>query len=225
MTILDFLALGWFLVIWSGYTLFAKKQAKHRLCLAAELRAKRNQWMTQMLQRENRVADVSIISTLERNITFFASSSLLILAGLLTAMASVDKLSTMLQQLALSTPNTNLQIQLKLLLLIGIFVFAFFQFTWSLRQYGFAGVLVGAAPDGRKLSEEEVQGYANRASKVIDQAGHSFNYGLRSIYFSLSTLTWFVDPRLFMLACVVTMLILYQREFHSKVLKALKEHP
>ncbi|GGD55393.1 DUF599 domain-containing protein [Lacimicrobium alkaliphilum] len=222
MTTLDFVALGWFLTIWIGYTLFAKKQARRRPCLAAELREKRNQWMTQMLQRENRVADVSIISTLERNITFFASSSLLILAGLLTAMASVDKLSTMLQQLALSSPNTNLQIQLKLLLLIGIFVFAFFQFTWSLRQYGFAGVLVGAAPDGRKLSEEEVKSYANRAAKVVDQAGHSFNYGLRSIYFSLSALTWFVDPRLLMLACVVTMLILYLREFHSRVLKALK---
>ena len=25
----------------------------------------------------------------------------------------------------------------------------FFQFTWSLRQYGFGGVLIGAAPDGR----------------------------------------------------------------------------
>ena len=103
------------------------------------------------------------------------------------------------------------------------FVFAFFQFTWSLRQYGFCGVLIGAAPDGRNLNEEDQALYANRAAKVIDQAGHSFNYGLRSIYFSLSALSWFIDPVLFMITSVVVMIVMKQREFHSKVLKALQE--
>ena len=84
-------------------------------------------------------------------------------------------------------------------------------------------MLIGAAPDGRDMATEEQQLYANRASKVIDQAGHSFNYGLRSIYFSLSALAWFIDPILFMVAAVVVMLVMKQREFHSKVLKALQE--
>ncbi|MBT1063228.1 DUF599 family protein [Bowmanella sp. Y26] len=222
MTLIDTLALLWFLAIWIGYTLFAKRKAKHTSCLASELRAKRTRWMSEMLVRENRVADVSIISTLERNITFFASSCLLILAGLLTATASVEEINAMIHQLSLSE-QSNQQIQIKLLLLIGIFVFAFFQFTWSLRQYGFGGVLIGAAPNGNKMTEEELNLYANRTAKVIDQAAHSFNYGLRATYFSLSTLSWFIDPRLFMLASVITMMVMYQREFHSKVLKALKE--
>lgn len=222
MTLIDTLALFWFLSIWIGYTLFAKRKAKHTSCLASEMRAKRTRWMTEMLVRENRVADVSIISTLERNITFFASSCLLILAGLLTATASVEEINAMIRQLSLSE-QSNQQIQIKVLLLVGIFVFAFFQFTWSLRQYGFGGVLIGAAPNGNKMSEEELNLYANRTAKVIDQAAHSFNYGLRATYFSLSTLPWFIDPRLFMLTAVVTMMIMYQREFHSKVLKALKD--
>lgn len=220
---LDLIAVLWFFGLWIGYTLFAKRRAKAVSCLSFELRRKRNDWMQKMLLRDNKMADVGLISTLERNVTFFASSTLLILAGLLTAMASAEKLSLMLSNLVPWASYTEGAVQLKLLLLVFIFVFAFFQFTWSLRQYGFCGVLIGAAPDGRGMTNDEQLLYANRASKVIDQAGHSFNYGLRSIYFSLSALTWFIDPLLFMVASVVVMLVMKQREFHSKVLKALQE--
>jgi uncharacterized membrane protein len=220
---IDLIAVIWFFGLWVGYTLFAKRRAKVVSCLSFELRRKRNDWMQKMLLRDNKMADVGLISTLERNVTFFASSTLLILAGLLTVMTAADKLSLMLTNLVPWASYSESSVQLKLLLLSFIYVFAFFQFTWSLRQYGFCGVLIGAAPDGRGMTSEEQQLYANRAAKVIDQAGHSFNYGLRSIYFSLSALTWFIDPILFMVASVVVMLVMKQREFHSKVLKALQE--
>lgn len=219
----DVIAVVWFFTLWVGYTLFAKRRAKAVSCLSFELRRKRNDWMQKMLLRDNKMADVGLISTLERNVTFFASSTLLILAGLLTAMSSADKLSLMLSNLVPWATYSEGSVQLKLLLLVFIFVFAFFQFTWSLRQYGFCGVLIGAAPDGRGMTVEDQQLYANRAAKVIDQAGHSFNYGLRSIYFSLSALAWFIDPILFMASTVLVLVVMKQREFHSKVLKALQE--
>jgi uncharacterized membrane protein len=221
--IIDIIAVVWFFSLWIGYTLFAKHRAKVVSCLSFELRRKRNDWMQRMLLRDNKMADVGLISTLERNVTFFASSTLLILAGLLTAMTSAEKLSLMLSNLVPWANYSEGSVQLKLLLLAFIYVFAFFQFTWSLRQYGFCGVLIGAAPEGHDLTSEEQLQYTNRAAKVIDQAGHSFNYGLRAIYFSLSALAWFIDPLLFMAASVVVMLVMKQREFHSKVLKALQE--
>lgn len=220
---IDLIAVIWFFGLWIGYTLFAKRRAKVVSCLSFELRRKRNDWMQKMLLRDNKMADVGLISTLERNVTFFASSTLLILAGLLTVMTAADKLSLMLSNLVPWANYSESAVQLKLLLLAFIFVFAFFQFTWSLRQYGFCGVLIGAAPDGRDMTADDQKLYANRAAKVIDQAGHSFNYGLRSIYFSLSALTWFIDPILFMVASVVVMMVMKHREFHSKVLKALQE--
>ena len=220
---IDVIAVVWFFCLWVGYTLFAKRRAKVVSCLSFELRRKRNDWMQKMLLRDNKMADVGLISTLERNVTFFASSTLLILAGLLTVMTAADKLSLMLSNLVPWASYSESAVQLKLLLLAFIFVFAFFQFTWSLRQYGFCGVLIGAAPDGRDMTAEDQKLYANRAAKVIDQAGHSFNYGLRSIYFSLSALTWFIDPIMFMVASVVVMMVMKHREFHSKVLKALQE--
>ena len=223
LTLLDLCAVLWFLSLWIGYTLFAKRQAKTLSCLSFELRRKRNHWMQQMLSRENKMADVALISTLERNVSFFASSTLLILAGLLTALASSHSISDVLSYLTPWAAQNKETVQVKILFLAVIYVFAFFQFTWSLRQYGFGGVLIGAAPDGREMTSEEQALYANRTAKVIDQAGHSFNYGLRSVYFSLATLSWFIDARLFMVSSVIVLLVMKHREFHSKVLKALQE--
>lgn len=223
LTLLDLIAVTWFLSLWIGYTIVAKRKARTVSCLSFELRRKRNDWMKQMLTRDNKMADVALISTLERNVSFFASSTLLILAGLLTALASSGSISEVLSYLTPWATQNKETVQVKILFLAVIYVFAFFQFTWSLRQYGFGGVLIGAAPDGREMTSEEQALYANRTAKVIDQAGHSFNYGLRSIYFSLATLSWFIDPRLFMATSVIVLLIMKHREFHSKVLKALQE--
>ncbi|MDP4529131.1 DUF599 domain-containing protein [Alkalimonas delamerensis] len=220
---LDLIAILWFLTIWVGYTLYAKRRAKTVSCLSFELRRKRNDWMKQMLSRDNKMADVGLISTLERNVSFFASSTLLVLAGLLTALASADKISLVLRNILPWSSQAEVSLQLKLLCIALIYVFAFFQFTWSLRQYGFGGVLIGAAPDGRSMEEADRQAYALRTAKVIDQAGHSFNYGLRAMYLSLAALAWFIDPVFFMMATVVVVLIMKQREFHSKVLHALRE--
>lgn len=223
LSIIDIMALVWFSLMWGGYTLYAKRRAKVVSCLSFEMRRKRNHWMQQMLRRDNKMADVGLISTLERNVTFFASSCLLILAGLLTVLTSSERLSMVLSGLIPWSVQTETQIQIKVLLLAFIYVFAFFQFTWSLRQYGFCGVLIGAAPDGRAMAAEEQELYASRTAKVIDQANHSFNYGLRAIYFSLAALTWFIDSMLFVAATVVVLLILKHREFHSKVLKSLQQ--
>lgn len=223
LSLLDLIAVVWFLSLWTGYTVVARRKARTVSCLSFELRRKRNDWMKQMLNRDNKMADVALISTLERNVSFFASSTLLILAGLLTALASSNSISEVLTYLTPWAAQNKETVQVKILFLAVIYVFAFFQFTWSLRQYGFGGVLIGAAPDGREMTSEEQALYANRTAKVIDQAGHSFNYGLRSIYFSLATLSWFIDPRLFMATSVIVMLIMKHREFHSKVLKALQE--
>ena len=220
---LDLIAILWFLTIWVGYTLYAKRRAKAVSCLSFELRRKRNDWMKQMLSRDNKMADVGLISTLERNVSFFASSTLLVLAGLLTALASADKISLVLRNILPWSSQAEVSLQLKLLCIALIYVFAFFQFTWSLRQYGFGGVLIGAAPDGRSMEEVDREAYALRTAKVIDQAGHSFNYGLRAMYLSLAALAWFIDPVFFMMATVVVVLIMKQREFHSKVLHALRE--
>merc|ERR1711879_562098 len=109
--------------------------------------------------------------------------------------------------------------------MIGVFIYAFFTFTWSMRQFGFASVLVGAAPmpGDTSVTAAERRSFAIYGAKIIDQASHSYNYGLRSFYFSLALISWFINPWLFMVAAAAVVGVLYEREFMSTALKSLQK--
>ncbi|MCW8832194.1 MAG: DUF599 domain-containing protein, partial [Colwellia sp.] len=155
------------------------------------------------------------------NIAFFASSTLLILAGLLTLFAKIETLESVISSLPFADYSNHLAIQLKLSLLAFIFVLSFFQFTWSMRQYGFVNVMVGAAPIDTSGLNENLKAYALQIAIVQDQAAHSYNYGLRSYYFALAAMCWFIHPFLFMLMSLWVVYTLYMREFNSKAVKAI----
>ena len=179
--------------------------------------------MRRMLLRDNRIADASVIGNLERNASFFASSTLLILAGILTVLGATDRAVSVLADLPLVQPATRSISELKLLGMATIFVYAFFTFSWCMRQYNFAAILVGSAPmiGERNVGELERKSFAERAARVISLAANQFNFGLRAYYFGMATLAWFVHPWFFMLVTAGVVLILYRREFHSDVLEVM----
>jgi len=220
---LNSVALLWFLCGWIGYSRFAKHRAKQVICLASVMHRHRIDWMRSVFFREIRVSDAAIIANLERNVSFMASTSILILAGVITVLANSDQVALLVGNLPLVLPASTQYLQLKLLILVCIFIYAFFTFTWSLRQFGFCSVLIGASPVMRKgeLSDEECESFARHSGKVLDQASHSYNFGLRSYYFSMAMLAWFIHPLLFIAAVGLVISILYHREFHSNSLKAL----
>ena len=220
-SILDIIALLVFLLSWSGYTWFARKKAKTTNCIARCLHQHRIHWMHETITREVRVGEAALLANLERNIAFFASSTLLILAGLLTLFAQVDTLESVVASLPYADNPSHLAIQLKLALLVTIFVLSFFQFTWSMRQYGFVNVMVGAAPIDKTGLNENLKAYAKQMATVQDQAAHSYNYGLRSYYFALAAICWFLHPLLFMLMSLWVVYTLFIREFNSKAVKAI----
>ena len=223
--VLNLVSLVWFLLCWISYSLFAKRMAKRVASLSSVLHVHRINWMRRLLQREVRVGDAALLANLERNVTFFASSCVLILAGLLTALTAIDKLQEILAGMTITDPDSLLALEMKMAALIFVFIYAFFTFTWSMRQFGFASVLVGAAPlaDDDTVTANEKRSFAIYGAKIIDQASHSYNYGLRSFYFALALLTWFVSPWLFMVSAAAVVGVLYEREFLSNSLQALKK--
>lgn len=223
MTWLDIASVAGFLVTWAGYTVFARKRAKVAWCLASSLQWYRVEWMLRMLERDMRMPDTAIIGNLERVIGFFASTSILILAGLVTALTANKAAIEVLSTLPFAEPTSVQQFELKVLVLIIIFIFAFFNFTWSLRQYSFANVLIGAAPapDSEDMDADERRRFAISTAKVIDQAGHSYNYGLRSYYFAMAVMGWFIHPLLFIASYVTVVIVLYLREFRSRTLQSI----
>lgn len=219
----DFVSLLFFLLTWWAYSLFAKQMAKQTQCLSSVLILFRIDWMKHLLDRENRMLDAALLGNMQRTINFFASTTLLIIAGVLTALSTAETLMSITSSIPWAFPQSIEMVQFKLFVICLMLVFAFFKFTWALRQYSFAEVMIGAAPlhDDKKATAKMKKAFSRNTGKLIDQGGHNFNNGLRTYYFMLATIGWFLHPVLFVTMGFVTAFVLYRREFHSRTLKHL----
>ena len=215
----DLLALAWFVAAWIGYTWYADRSSRRTHSLRAVMFAHRHEWMKRMVERDNRIVDANIIGNLLQSVSFFASTTLLIMAGLMTLLGSTDTAIPLIRVLPFTSKVTHILWELKLLVLIIIFVYAFFKFTWALRQFNYCSVLIGAAPNTPSPNVNEV--YVHRAAQVSTLASKDFNQGLRAYYFSLAALGWFINPWFFVGATTLVAGVLYWREFHSETLKML----
>ncbi|WP_019528049.1 DUF599 domain-containing protein [Dasania marina] len=218
------LSLGWFLLCWVGYSYFAHYMAKRSHSLSSVLHDHRVSWMKTLLNRESLVADAALISNIERQVSFFASTTILVLAGLLAVIPNISTIYQLLAQVPFFEQTSESEIQLRVMVLCCIFVYAFFTFTWAMRQFGFSSVLMGAAPlrKDEAISEQHRNQYARYTAKLIDQASHTYNYGLRAYYFAMAIFPWFISQWLFMGATALVVAVLYHREFHSKPLVTLR---
>lgn len=227
----DWLVLVAYFATWAGYAHFARQRAPHKASLLATTNRIRRQWMLQATYREQRILDGQVMQNLSTSPSFFASTTILIIGGLLAALGASEKASELVREIPFAARTTALVFDFKLLLLIGVFIYAFFRFTWSMRQYTFGALLVGAAPDAKSIEAmgEEASGireaFADRAGRVVGLAAETFNDGLRAYYFSFAAIGWFFSPLIFALGTAGVVFILYRREFHSEVLAILRENP
>ena len=220
----DWLAIAVFFAGWVGYVIFSKRLAQTRPSILATTNQWRRRWMRQTTYRENRIVDSAVTQSLSASPQFFASTSILIIGGLLASLGATEKASELVRDLPFAARTTVLVFDLKLALLAAIFVHAFFRFTWSLRQYSFGVIMVGAAPEARLFADDaQREVFADRAGRVMGLAAETFNDGLRAYYMSFAAVAWFFSPWAFMAATGLVLWVLYRREFHSEVLVALRD--
>lgn len=224
----DIIGFVWFICCWMGYTLFARRAATKRNSLSSVLYRYRQEWVRKLSQSGMSEVDAEMLSSLERQVSFLASTCLLILASLVTVLGTASSMFMNLSSLWFVTEVSLQVVQLKLLLLIFIFVYGFFTFTWAIRQYGFCFILFGSSFHTVKYYQEAENYRAVAAkrdfealAKVLDRAAHSYNYGIRAYYFAMAAMAWFINVWFFMIACAVIVFILYRREFLSSSLKAM----
>ncbi len=220
---LDWMALLWFASCWIGYGYFSRYWSQRTHRLQNVLHDYIKDWMCVLQQRELRIVDTAVVSNIERNATFLASSSLLIIAGLLTVAGSTDKVITFIADLPFIAEATRQAWEMKILLLVFIYAYAFFTFTWCMRQWGFVSIMVGSAPlaEDETVSDERRTAHQDTLAEVVWLAIYSFNAGLRTYYFSLALLSWFLHPVAFMVVSAWVVAVLYRREFRSKTLRTL----
>lgn len=212
--LLDIVALVFFIATWMGYSKFAEQQYDKVPNLMYIMDQMRLRWMQKILTRHNRIADASLIGNLLRSISFFANTSIFILIGLITVLGYSESAIDMINAIPFAVTASIFAWEMKIFTLIIIFIYAFFKFTWSLRQYNYCCILAGAAPMPDETPEEH-EAYANRAGRVIMNAGKHFNMGMRAYYFGLAAISWFLHPVLFMAVTALVIAITYRREFRS----------
>ena len=220
---IDWIAAALLFASWVGYAQFARLRSTQRPSVLASTNRVRRQWMLQTTYRDVRVIDGVVIQNLSTSPSFFASTTILIIGGLLAILGTSEKATELVRDIPFAARTSNLVFDLKLLVILGIFVYAFFRFTWSMRQYTFGALLIAAAPDAQRFIDEGLSrdAFADRAGRLVGMAAETFNDGLRAYYFSFATIAWFFSPIAFMLATLAVVLVLYRREFGSDVLAVL----
>ena len=220
---LDWTALLVFVVGWSGYVVFARKRSQTHASILASTNRIRRLWMLQATYREVRVVDGVVIQNLATSPSFFASTTILIIGGLLAVLGATDKATELLRDLPFAARTSTLVFDMKIVLMLVIYVYAFFRFTWSMRQYTFGALLIASAPEAKQFIEQNLsrEAFANKAGRIVGLAAETFNDGLRSYYFAFAAIGWFFSPLAFVIATAGVVTILYLREFQSDVLDVL----
>ncbi|HTE15483.1 MAG TPA: DUF599 domain-containing protein [Burkholderiales bacterium] len=221
LTWVDLAAVLLFACGWIGYVYFAAWHGKRVPSLHTKMDRFRREWMVQMIGRDNRMVDVNVTRNVTRSSQFFASTTMLILGALLASMGYVQQAQELVSGLPFTVKASARLLEIKMLLLVLIFVHAFFKFSWAIRQLNFCGILVAAAPKQPKENPEQFAAHINRIARITSYAGSNFNHGLRSYYFAVAAMGWFLHPWLMVVATAWVISVLYHREFKSKTLHAL----
>jgi uncharacterized membrane protein len=219
-SVLDVVALTIFVACWFGYGFLSNALAKKRASLLTVLNPVREHWMHEALGRENRILDSTLVANLMQSATFFSSTTVLIMGGLVAGLGGLDKNAAMVGSLPFAAKASIALMEIKLLTLIALFMYAFVKFSWSVRQFNFTSILIGAMP-AHSIKSPASDTYAKRAAKLSALASENFTLGLRAYYFALPALLWFMNPILFIVGVIVLVFMLYRMEFHSRTLDAL----
>ncbi|MFT3717207.1 DUF599 domain-containing protein [Pseudorhodoferax sp.] len=219
----DWLALVWFFGLWLGYAAYSRDS--QRATLLQTTNRYRRYWMVQATARNPRMLDGIITQGLASSPSFFASTTILIIGGLLALLGATDKVADVMGEIPFAVRTSAQVFDLKVLLLTGIFIYAFFRFTWSMRQYTFAALVIGSMPDPEDFASGKYdrKHFADRAGKMLGMAAETFNDGLRAYYMSFAATAWVFSTMAFALAAAAVIFILFRREFHSEVLHVLRD--
>jgi uncharacterized membrane protein len=214
-TFVDLVAVAFFVASWFGYHAAVELTRAGETSLNRLMNDYRYRWMEQMVDRENRIVDTTILSALMNGTAFFASTSLLAIGGVLALLRSSDAVLPIFAGLPFGEGTTAIMWELKSIGLAVMFVYAFFKFAWSYRLFNYMAIIVGAVPVLRADNRDEALAAARQAAEMNAVAGTHFNRGQRAFFFSLAYLGWFVSPYLFIAATAGVLYVMWRRQFVS----------
>lgn len=220
-TPLDFAAVGLILLLWSLIAWRVEHPSATKPSVSRLMAEYRREWMRQMLTREPRIFDAQTVATLRQGTSFLASTCVIAIGGTLALVGNAERLAGVAEDLTLEM-HPAIVLEIKLLLVVFFLTNAFLKFIWSNRLFGYCSVVMAAVPNDP--ADPRAENMARKAAELNITAARSFNRGLRSIYFSLAALAWLAGGMALMGTSILTVIVIWRREFASHSRRILLEN-
>jgi len=168
--------------------------------------------MKVFIHRDPRIFDSQILASLRQGTSFFASTCIFAIGGVLALAKNTDPLIGVTQEVT-AVMSPVFMIQLKLAFVALFLTNGFLRFVWSNRVFGYCAVVMSAVPNDP--NDPQCEPLAAQAGALNIRAAMNFNRGLRSMYFALGGLAWLLGPLPLLAATIVVIWVVWSREFAS----------
>ena len=150
--------------------------------------------MHQGIEREHRVFDAILLGHISNSISYFGSGTLLVLAGLVSALANVNSVYLLTRSLAFVDQTMTLHLfTLCVFLLTAILAQCFFSFTYALRKMAYTFAMLGGL-QATRADTPEARIMGEQSAVVLTEAVRSINTGIRGYYYAVAALFLFAGP-------------------------------
>ncbi len=209
---LDWVASGAIVAAWAIIAWMIEHPGAKHPSVTILMSDRRRDWMKVFVTRDPRIFDSQILNSLRQGTSFFASTCLLALGGVLALAGNTEPLRGVAAEVTdMAVPVVIFQLKLGL---VGFFIAnAFLKFVWANRVFGYCAVMMAAVPN----DPDDPVAYprAAQAAELNIRAAINFNRGLMAMYFALGALAWLLGPIALMVSTVIVTWVVWSREFAS----------
>jgi len=221
LTLWDLVAVAFMLIVWQALGWWIEHPTAKHPSVTILMAQYRRDWMDQFVTRQPRIFDAQIISGLRQVTSFFASTCLLAIGGVLALVGNTDPLRGVAENVAQDAVPVLIW-QIKLLLVAFFLANGFLKFVWSNRVFGYCSVMMAAVPND--ADNPLAYPRARQAAELNIRAAVNFNRGLRAMYFALGAMAWLIGPLALFIAALITIWLVWSREFASVPRKIVLDH-
>jgi uncharacterized membrane protein len=137
---------------------------------------------------------------------------LLAIGGALALIGNADQVRGVASDFALTEAPLFVW-EVKIILILVFTTNAFLKFVWSNRLFGYCSIVMAALPVDTTDPLCDLR--ADQAAQINISAARAFNRGLRSVYFGLAACAWLAGPLALIGTTILTVFVIYRREFAS----------
>lgn len=212
----DFASLLVTVLLIVAYHIFLRNKIKKDPAYTVQAinRIARTAWVeTIMGDEKNAVLAVQTLRNSTMAATFLASTSVLLIIGVLTLSEQGEKLEAHWHALNMVGAINPMLWMVKLLsLLLDLFV-AFFGFSMAIRIYNHVGFMINVPVrlNHKMITPAHVATHLNRA-------GHFYSMGMRAYYYLVPMVFWLFGPHFMLVSTIVLLLALYRIDRAPKIM-------